>query len=132
MAARITVVAAVIRKKGKLLMTSRPLDKPPAGLEFPGGKVDPGENMAQALVRELREELNVNVLPFDPMYHTQTDKIDLWFIRAALPDGETPVCCEGQQFFWVDPDDSEACRKLFAEIPLLPNDLKFWHFICRT
>ena len=132
MAARITVVAAVIRRNGKLLMTSRPLDKPPAGLEFPGGKVDPGENMAQALIRELKEELNVNVLPFDPIYHTQTEKIDLWFIRAGLPEDEIPVCCEGQQFFWVDPEDHQACQKLFSEIPLLPNDLKFWNFICRS
>ena len=55
MADKITVVAAVVRRNGKLLLTSRPVDKPPFGLEFPGGKVIPGESFSQALRRELRE-----------------------------------------------------------------------------
>lgn len=130
MADKITVVAAVVRKNGKLLLTSRPVDKPPHGLEFPGGKIDPGETPAQALRRELREELDVDSIIFDPIYKISTPKIDLWFIRAGIPDGETIRCCEGQDFFWVNTNNKEEVDKLFSQIPLLPNDEKFWHFLC--
>ena len=130
MADKITVVAAVVRKNGKLLLTSRPVDKPPHGLEFPGGKVDPGETLAKALRRELREELDVDSIIFDPIYKISTPKIDLWFIRADIPVGETIRCCEKQEFFWVDTNNKEEVDKLFSKIPLLPNDEKFWHFLC--
>lgn len=56
----ITVVAAVIRREGKVLLASRPASKPPLGWEFPGGKVEPGENFNAALRRELLEELGVD------------------------------------------------------------------------
>ena len=130
MADRITVVAAVIRKNGKLLLTSRPVNKPPHGLEFPGGKVDPGETLAQALRRELREELDVDSIILDPIYKISTPKIDLWFVRTILPDGEKIHCCEGQDFFWVNTNDRNEVEELFKKIPLLPNDEKFWHFLC--
>ena len=129
MADRITVVAAVIRKNGKLLLTSRPADKPPFGLEFPGGKVDKGENFSTALVRELREELDINAIVLDPIYKMVKPNMDLWFIRAVIPEGETIRCCEGQQYFWVDPLDKKALDELFARIPLLPGDWKFWNFL---
>ena len=54
---RIHVAAAVIREAGKVLLASRPAGKPPAGWEFPGGKIEPGETPAEALCRELEEEL---------------------------------------------------------------------------
>lgn len=129
MADKITVVAAVVRRNGKLLLTSRPADKPPFGLEFPGGKVDRGETFSQALRRELREELDVDAIIFDPMYKIAKSNFDLWFIRAAIPESETLRCCEGQQYFWIDPEDSVALEKLFSKIPLLPGDDKFWNFL---
>ena len=129
MAAAITVVAAVIRREGKILMTTRPAGKPPFGLEFPGGKVDPGENLSQALKRELKEELDVQALIFDPIYKTSTPKIDLWFLRAVLLPGEEIRCRENQEFFWVDPHDPVNLEKLWKRYPLLPNDHKFWHFL---
>ena len=49
----IDVVAAVIRRGNKILLASRPADKPPAGWEFPGGKVEAGETVGDATVREL-------------------------------------------------------------------------------
>ena len=53
----IHVVAAVIIKNKMVLMASRPQDKPPAGWEFPGGKIEPGESLSKAVIRELKEEL---------------------------------------------------------------------------
>ena len=129
MADRITVVAAVIRRNGKLLLTSRPADKLPFGLEFPGGKVDKGENFSTALARELREELDINAIVLDPIYKMVKPNMDLWFIRAVIPEGETIRCCEGQEYFWVDPQDKKALDELFSRIPLLPGDWKFWNFL---
>jgi A/G-specific adenine glycosylase len=59
---RIEVVVAVIERDGRFLIQERPAGGLLAGLwEFPGGKVEPGESLAAALRRELREELGVEV-----------------------------------------------------------------------
>jgi len=56
------VTAAVVFDGEKVLLTRRPDDKSHPGFwEFPGGKVDPGESPEQALCREMREELDVEV-----------------------------------------------------------------------
>ena len=56
------VTAAVIFDEEKVLITRRPENKIHAGLwEFPGGKVDPGESPEEALCREIREELDVEI-----------------------------------------------------------------------
>jgi|SRR5210317_191620 8-oxo-dGTP diphosphatase len=58
----ILVTAAVVFDGEKVLLTRRPDDKRHPGFwEFPGGKVDPGESPEQALCREMREELDVEV-----------------------------------------------------------------------
>src|ERR1700739_1080778 len=61
---RLVLVAAValVDADGRLLLAQRPLGKPMAGLwEFPGGKVNPGETPEAALIRELAEELGIDV-----------------------------------------------------------------------
>ncbi|RZM88647.1 MULTISPECIES: pyrimidine (deoxy)nucleoside triphosphate diphosphatase [unclassified Escherichia] len=56
----IDVVAAIIERDGKILIAQRPAHSDQAGLwEFAGGKVEPGESQPQALIRELREELDI-------------------------------------------------------------------------
>ena len=58
------VTAAIIRKDGKVLLTRRAPGEKLAGFwEFPGGKVDANETLAECLVRELREELGIVVVP---------------------------------------------------------------------
>ena len=58
--------AALVDEKGRILVQKRPEGKPMAGLwEFPGGKVESGETPELALIRELREELNISVEPQD-------------------------------------------------------------------
>jgi 8-oxo-dGTP diphosphatase len=54
--------AALIDPDGRLLVQQRPLHKPFGGLwEFPGGKIEPGETPEAALIRELKEELGIDV-----------------------------------------------------------------------
>lgn len=56
------VAAALVDTDGRLLVQQRPHGKPMAGLwEFPGGKIDPGETPERALIRELHEELGIDV-----------------------------------------------------------------------
>ena len=58
----IVVAAALVDDRGRVLVQQRPAGKALAGLwEFPGGKVEPGEQPEAALVRELREELAIDV-----------------------------------------------------------------------
>lgn len=58
----LVVAVALIDVDGRVLIAKRPEGKKLAGLwEFPGGKVEPGERPEQALIRELKEELNIDV-----------------------------------------------------------------------
>ena len=61
----IEVVAAIICHDGKILATQRGYGDYKDGWEFPGGKVEAGENPRHAIVREIQEELNVTVEPGD-------------------------------------------------------------------
>ena len=62
----LVAAVALIDAKGKILLTKRPEGKSMAGLwEFPGGKVKEGEAPESALVRELKEELGIDVQPED-------------------------------------------------------------------
>lgn len=57
----VNVVAAVIRKDDKILATQRGYGEFKDGWEFPGGKIEVGETPEEALVREIKEELNANI-----------------------------------------------------------------------
>lgn len=103
---RIHVAAAVIRgTDGRILIAKRPEDKHQGGLwEFPGGKVEPGEAVEQALGRELEEELGIRpsaARPLIQVRHDYPDKqvlLDVWEVSAFV--GE-PHGAEGQPLAWV-------------------------------
>ena len=59
---RIEVVAAIIRKDGKIFATQRGYGDFKDWWEFPGGKIESGESPEQALVREIREELSTDII----------------------------------------------------------------------
>ena len=115
----VQVVAAVIRRGGKVLLASRPADKPPAGWECPGGKIEPGETVREALVRELAEELAVHAVPGKLLAVVPAGRVVLNFVAADLPEHEEPRPCEHQEYFWVEvtPD---------PPVELLPADRDFW------
>ena len=118
----IEVAAAVIIKNRQVLLASRPADKPPAGWEFPGGKLEPGESVADAVRRELMEELALEVVPREELFTLDTGKLILHFISCEIAGDAEPEPRENQQCRWVDTD---------AAIPegLLKNDLIFWNFL---
>ena len=97
-------VGVLIRTDGSFLLTTRPEGKAYAGhWEFPGGKVEQGETLEQALTRELREELGIDVIRCAAW---QTECIDyphalvqLHFYKVFEWQGELQMR-EGQQFAW--------------------------------
>jgi 8-oxo-dGTP diphosphatase len=105
-----TVVAAVIRDHaGRFLLARRPAGRHMAGLwEFPGGKVHAGEAPTTALVRELAEELDLEVEIGDPLtfavHEEAALRILLLFFEASIRHGE-PRPREGQEIAWVSPAD---------------------------
>jgi mutator protein MutT len=102
----IEVSAALIFHHGKLLITQRHAKSHLGGLwEFPGGKREPGETFEQCLVRELREELGIEVEVgelFDEISHAYTEKtVCLKFFVCKLISGKPqPLDCAA--FKWVD------------------------------
>ena len=99
-------VGILIRPDGRFLLTSRPPGKVYAGYwEFPGGKLEPGESVEQALARELHEELGVEI---DPAAITRWREqlvdyphalVRLHFCRVTAWQGELQMR-EGQQAAW--------------------------------
>nr|WP_320167030.1 8-oxo-dGTP diphosphatase MutT [uncultured Methylophaga sp.] len=103
---QIHVAVAVIVQQKEVLIALRKPDQHQGNLwEFPGGKVESGETVQQALTREIKEELAIDILRAEPLIehsHDYGDKsvlLDVWWIDAF--DG-TPTGHEGQTIKWVD------------------------------
>ena len=126
--ATLEVVAAVVFDRGKLLCCQRPEGKAHAGKwEFPGGKLEKGETAAQALIRELAEELNYQVNPLDEMYRlavhpTPERELVLHFVRAYPVSGSQPESCENQQFRWITTAELD-------QVDFLSTDQEFVDFL---
>jgi 8-oxo-dGTP diphosphatase len=105
-----TVVAALIRRAGRILICRRTARQAHAlKWEFPGGKVEPGESPAQALGRELREELAVDArIGGEVKRHGFTypgkPPILLIFYNVTDFDGE-PRNCVFEEMCWVAPHE---------------------------
>jgi 8-oxo-dGTP diphosphatase len=100
---------ALVDADGRVLLAQRPAGKPMAGLwEFPGGKVDPGETPETALIRELGEELGIDVTasclaPFTFASHSYPDFHLLMPLYICRKWSGIPAAREGQRFAWVRP-----------------------------
>ena len=122
--ARLEVAAAVIEgPNGRFLMASRPEDKVYAcWWEFPGGKVEAGETARQALERELREELGIQVTEAWPWlnrtYVYPHAHVMLRFFRVTAWRGD-PYPQEGQQLAWTLAEALDVAPILPANGPIL-------------
>jgi len=108
---RLVLVSAValVDADGRVLLAQRPAGKPLAGLwEFPGGKVNPGETPEIALIRELGEELGIDVAasclaPFTFASYTYPDFHLLMPLYICHKWSGIPIAREGQRLAWVRP-----------------------------
>jgi len=119
----LVVVAAVVLvdSDGRVLLAQRPEGKAMAGLwEFPGGKVDLGETPENALIRELREELGIDVAasclaPFTFASHAYPEFHLLMPLYVCRKWSGIPIAREGQRLTWVRP-------ARLADYPMPPAD----------
>ena len=122
-AALLVVAGALCDARGRVLIARRPADRHMAGRwEFPGGKVGPAETEAEALIRELREELGVQVrapqfcLRLRHAYPDRTVELSCWIVRDFA--GE-PCGLDGQQLKWVPAAELMQEDILEADLPFI-------------
>lgn len=119
----INVVTAVIMKEGKVFATQRGYGEFKDGWEFPGGKVEAGESPEEALRREIREELEVEVnvgdlidtIEYDyPAFHLSMK------CYACTIAGGSPHLLEHEAARWLSADQLDSVAWLPADITLIP------------
>lgn len=116
----IPVLAAVIRRGDRYLLCQRPRHKRHGGLwEFPGGKLEPGESLAAAAERELREELDLELETAGDVLLGVRDPGSSFLIQfvAVSARGE-PRALEHEAIAWVTAEDAAA-------LELAPSDRRF-------
>jgi len=122
-AAALQVVAALIEdEQGRVLIARRPEGRHHAGLwEFPGGKIEPGERALQALQRELREELGIEVLTAVRVMTVVEQRAsgDLHLQAWRVLDWHgTPVPREHPAIDWVRPEHLPLASMPPADVPI--------------
>jgi 8-oxo-dGTP diphosphatase len=116
---------ALIDSDGRVLLAQRPEGKHLAGLwEFPGGKVHSGETPEVALIRELKEELDIDtdvrcLAPFTFASHSYPDFHLLMPLYVCRVWQGIPRPCEGQKLAWVRAADLVNYPLPPADIPLV-------------
>ncbi|HEX2379577.1 MAG TPA: (deoxy)nucleoside triphosphate pyrophosphohydrolase [Methyloceanibacter sp.] len=120
----LVAACALLNEEGKVLIAKRPPGRPLAGLwEFPGGKVDLGEDPETALIRELLEELGIEI--------ARADLLPLTFASHAYPEFHllmplylckrwqgSIAAQEDQELLWVRPDELGLYDMPLADEPL--------------
>lgn len=116
------VAVALIDPAGRVLMQQRPVGKAHGGLwEFPGGKVEQGESLIGALVREIEEELGIALAPQDlyPLSFAAnpSDPHVVLLYTCRIWDG-APQCLEGEALDWFTMDQLPALPMPPLDVPL--------------
>jgi 8-oxo-dGTP diphosphatase len=107
----IVVTAAIVEDHGRYFVTRRLKGAHLEGLwEFPGGKIEPGESLADGLRRELKEELGTDVVIGEEIFtvtHNYPDRsVELHFLACAFLNAPVPLL--GQEMRWVARDELRA------------------------
>lgn len=119
----IQVACAIIEHNGRVLATQRSeFMSLPLKWEFPGGKIDDGENPEECLIRELTEELNINVaveflLP--PVNHDYTNfSVMLYPFICTIVSGKI-ILHEHKAIVWLSPQELPSLDWAAADIPVV-------------
>lgn len=100
----IRVVAGFLERDGKVLLVKRPSHKKRGGLwEFPGGKIEEGESPEEALARELKEELGIEIIQSTPIaqlrYSYPDEEIELNLLKGEFLG--KPIPNEAEELAWI-------------------------------
>jgi len=117
------VTAAVITHEGRLLIARRKADVPyPLLWEFPGGKVEKNEDPRDCVVRELREELDIDITVdgiYDVVYYRYPERPVLVLAYSCRWTGGTVRNLDVTEHYWAIPDELPAFDFLPADLPLI-------------
>jgi 8-oxo-dGTP diphosphatase len=121
----LVAACALVDVDGRVLIAQRPAGRPMAGLwEFPGGKIESGERPEQSLIRELKEELGIDVreeclAPLTFASHPYPDFHLLMplYVCRRWEGAVTPQ--EGQKLAWVRPNKLRDYEMPSADVPLI-------------
>lgn len=118
------VIAAVIIRDGRFLLCRRPPEKRHGSMwEFPGGKLEEGESMLEAAIRELREELRLDVTTVGALRFSSADPNSPFVVNFVDVEAEgDPQLMEHTAFCWVTLDE-------LAVLSLAPTDSKFVEYL---
>lgn len=123
----VRVVAAVIRNDDKVFATARGYGDYKGQWEFPGGKIEPGESSQQALIREIKEELDTNIevgeligtIEYDyPTFHLSMDCYWCKVVNGRL------VLKEAQEARWLRKIEMYSVQWLPADITIVGEIVK--------
>ena len=121
----LVAAVALVDPDGRALLAQRPPGKAMAGLwEFPGGKVEAEETPETALIRELKEELGIDVAasclaPFTFASHAYPDFHLLMPLYVCRRWEGIVMPCEGQVLKWVRPAQMDSYPMPPADVPLV-------------
>lgn len=121
--------AIIIREDGRVLVTQRSQHmKLPLKMEFPGGKVEPGEMPENCLIREIQEELAVRIEVISEMPSNQHNYPDsrinlIPFVCRII--GGTIILNEHAAYAWLEADQLSDLDWAAADIPIVRNYLSF-------
>lgn len=115
----IKVVAAIIQKENKILATKRGYGEFINMWEFPGGKIEPGETKEQALVREIKEELNIEIsvdkFALDIEYQYPNFYLFMSCFMCSIKDGSIELL-EHNDGKWITKEELNTLNWLPADI----------------
>ena len=119
---KVHVVAAIIRNGDRIFATQRGYGEQKDGWEFPGGKIETGETPQQALVREIREELDTGITVGDFLttieYDYPTFHLSMQCFWAAICEGE-PVLKEHEAAKWLRAEELDSVAWLPADLTIV-------------
>lgn len=124
----IKVVGAVITDKaGRILAAQRPYSEikyKSYKWEFPGGKIEENERAEEAIIREIREELDCEIIvghKLGELEHNYPDfKLKMDLFLCVLKEGSSPKALEHNQIKWISPQEIDTLDWIEADRQILP------------
>jgi len=118
----INVVAAIIRKDDRILATQRGYGEFKGGYEFPGGKIEEGESKEGALIREIKEELDININITEFLHRVEYEYesfnliMDCYF--ANIKSGDIKLL-EHSDMKWLKKEELDSLSWLPADVEII-------------